>query len=217
MYTPFWYNQPNILIDKNSLFEIFPVKEYDTVRKLNAVLRFSIYYTIIVFLYNRSTNIFAVPVVTALITYFIWSKNSSIQINNLDTQLRNDDPNLISLQDHNIGCTLPNKHNPFMNTPFFDVAADKELPQSCTSYDNKGIQRKIEKEFDKGLYRNYTDIFGKENSQRQFFTVPGRQGIPDQSSFAHWLYRTPDTCKEGNSLACLSVGDGNGGGQGIPA
>jgi len=204
MYTPFWYNQPNILIDKNSLFEIFPVKEYDTVRKLNAVLRFSIYYTIIVFLYNRSTNIFAVPVVTALITYFIWSKNSSIKINNLDTQLRNDDPNLISLQDHNIGCTLPNKHNPFMNTPFFDVSADKELPQSCTSYDNKGIQRKIEKEFDKGLYRNYTDIFGKENSQRQFFTVPGRQGVPDQSAFAHWLYRTPDTCKEGNSLACLS-------------
>ena len=217
MYTPFWYNQPNILIDKNSLFEIFPIKEYDTVRKLNAVLRFSIYYTIIVFLYNRSTNIFAVPVVTAIVTYFIWSKNKTIQTDQIDTNLRNDVPNLISLQDHNIGCTIPNKHNPFMNTPFFDVAANKELPQSCTSYDNKGIQRKIEKEFDKGLYRNYTDIFGKENSQRQFFTVPGRQGIPDQSSFAHWLYRTPDTCKEGNSLACLSVGDGNGGGQGIPA
>ena len=63
MYTPFWYNQPNILIDKNSLFEIFPVKEYDTVRKLNAVLRFSIYYTIIVFMYNRNTNIFAVPLI----------------------------------------------------------------------------------------------------------------------------------------------------------
>ena len=49
MYTPFWYNQPNILIDKNSLFEIFPVKEYDMVRKLNAIMRFSFYYTIIVF------------------------------------------------------------------------------------------------------------------------------------------------------------------------
>ena len=133
-------------------------------------------------MYNRSTNIFAVPVVTALITYFIWSKNSSIQINNVDTQLRNDDPNLISLQDHNIGCTLPNKHNPFMNTPFFDVAADKELPQSCTSYDNKGIQRKIEKEFDKGLYRNYTDIFVK-NCSKTIFHGSGRQGIPDQSSF----------------------------------
>ena len=205
MYTPFWYNQPNILIDKNSLFEIFPVKEYDTVRKLNAVLRFSIYYTIIVFMYNRNTNIFAVPLITALVTFFIHKNNSSIQVNNLDTQLRNDIiNNEIVSGKHNLGCSLPTKDNPFMNTPFFDVAADKELPQSCTSYDNKGIQRKIEKEFDKGLYRNYTDIFGKENSQRQFFSVPGRQGVPDQSAFAHWLYRTPDTCKEGNKLACLS-------------
>ena len=156
-------------------------------------------------MYNRNTNIFAVPLITALVTFFIHKNNSSIQVNNLDTQLRNDIiNNEIVSGKHNLGCSLPTKDNPFMNTPFFDVAADKELPQSCTSYDNKGIQRKIEKEFDKGLYRNYTDIFGKENSQRQFFTVPGRQGVPDQSAFAHWLYRTPDTCKEGNKLACLS-------------
>ena len=216
MYTPFWYNQPNILYDTNYLFEFFPVKEYDIIRKLNAIVRLSIYYSILMYCYNKNTNIFAVPVVAGLVTYFMWKKNSSVQINNFDTQLRNDVPNLISLPEHNIGCKLPTKDNPFMNTPFFDVAANKELPKSCTSYDNKGIQRKIEKEFDKGLYRNYTDIFGKENSQRQFFSVPGRGGVPDQSSFAHWLYRTPDTCKEGNSIACMSVGDGNGGGQGIP-
>ena len=34
-----------------------------------------------------------------------------------------------SLNESDIGCTLPNKDNPFMNTPFFDVAADKELPK----------------------------------------------------------------------------------------
>ena len=204
MYTQFWYNKTAILYDKDYIFEFFPSREYDIVRKLNAILRFSIYYSIIMYFYNRNTNFFAIPLMTALITYFIWSNNKSIKNDKFSVDLKNDVPNLVTLKDHNLGCTLPNKDNPFMNTPFFDVAADKELPQSCTSYDNKGIQRKIEKEFDKGLYRNYTDIFGKENSQRQFFTVPGRQGIPDQSSFAHWLYRTPDTCKEGNSLACLS-------------
>ena len=213
MYTPFWYNHPNILYDKNYLFEIFPIKEYDLVRKLNAILRFSIYYSIIVYCYRRNTNIFAVPLITALVTYLIWKKNIGIQTDAFDTNLRNDAPNLVTLEDHNLGCTLPNKENPFMNTPFYDVAADKELPKSCTSYDNKGIQRRIEKEFDKGLYRNYTDIFGKENSQRQFFSVPGREGVPDQSAFAHWLYRTPDTCKEGNNLACLS-GAGTLGGAG---
>ena len=216
MYTSFWYNDPNVLYDKTYLFEIFPIKEYDTVRKLNAVIRFSIYYSILIYCYNRNTNIFAVPLITALVTYFIWKKTVDIQKDAFKTNLRNDIPSVIT-QDHNIGCQLPTKDNPFMNTSFVNVAADKELPKSCTSYDNKGIQRKIEKEFDKGLYRNYTDIFGKENSQRQFFSVPGRGGVPDQSAFAHWLYRTPDTCKEGNKIACLSVGDGNGGGQGIPS
>ena len=218
MYTPFWFNQPNILYDTNYLFEIFPVKEYDTIRKLNAVLRFSIYYSIISYLYNRDTNMFAIPIITAVVTYLIWKNNKEIQTDSFKTNLMNDIiPTPGQVQEHNIGCQLPTKDNPFMNTPFFDVAADKDLSKSCTSYDNKGVQRKIEKEFDKGLYKNYTDIFGKENSQRQFFSVPGREGVPDQSAFAHWLYRTPDTCKEGNGLACLSVGDGNGGGQGVPA
>ena len=60
MYTPFWFNQIDILYDKNYLLEIFPVKEYDLIRKLNAVFRFSIYYSLIVYFYNRSTNMFAV-------------------------------------------------------------------------------------------------------------------------------------------------------------
>ena len=161
---------------------------------------------------------FAIPIITAIVTYLIFKNNKEIQTDSFKTNLMNDIiPTHETIQEHNIGCQLPTKDNPFMNTPFFDVAADKDLSKSCTSYDNKGIQRKIEKEFDKGLYKNYTDIFGKENSQRQFFSVPGRDGVPDQSAFAHWLYRTPDTCKEGNGLACLSVGDGNGGGQGVPA
>lgn len=202
MYTPFWYNQPSILYERPYLFEIFPVKEFDNIRKLNAIVRFTIYYSIFVYIYNRDTNMFAVPVITALVTYLLWKNNSSLQKDETLTQLKNDVP--VIAESHNVGCQIPTKDNPFMNVPFYDVSADKELPKSCTSYDNKGVQRKIENEFDKGLYRNYTDIFRKENSQRQFFTVPGREGIPDQSAFAHWLYRTTDTCKEGNGLACLS-------------
>ena len=181
------------------------------VRKLNAIMRFSIYYTIIVYLYNKNTNIFAIPLIVGIVTYFIFKNNSSIQKENIMNNLKNDNtlyeeiPLDVSTLSHNVGCQIPTKDNPFMNTPYFDIAADKDLPKSCTSYDNKGIQRKIEKEFDKGLYKNYTDIFGKENSQRQFFSIPYRDGVPDQPAFAHWLYRTTDTCKEGNGLACLSV------------
>ena len=69
-------------------------------------------------------------------------------MNNLknDNTLYEEIPLDVSTLSHNVGCQIPTKDNPFMNTPYFDIAADKELPKSCTSYDNKGIQRKIEKE-----------------------------------------------------------------------
>ena len=47
MYTPFWYNQPSILYDRKYLFEFFPMKQYDLIRKLNAIIRFTIYYSLL--------------------------------------------------------------------------------------------------------------------------------------------------------------------------
>ena len=35
MYTPFWYNERDILYNKDYIFEFFPSKDYDIVRKLN--------------------------------------------------------------------------------------------------------------------------------------------------------------------------------------
>ena len=65
------------------------------------------------------------------------------------------------------------------------------------------------------MYRDVKDIFGKNNSQRQFYTVPGNQVPNDQGAFAQWCYGMPKTCKEGNPLACLND-MGNSGGPGPP-
>ena len=44
----FWYNNPNVLFDKKLIFDIFPHQNYGLDEKLNAILRFSIYYTLII-------------------------------------------------------------------------------------------------------------------------------------------------------------------------
>ena len=44
MSTPFWFDDIYILFDKNYLLEILPLREYDFNRKLNAALRFTLYY-----------------------------------------------------------------------------------------------------------------------------------------------------------------------------
>ena len=112
-------------------------------------------------------------------------------------------------------CRIPNKDNPFMNPTLSDYGSDKPpLPKSCPSYNNVGVQRRVEELFNEDLYRDVNDIFGKNNSQRQFYTVPGNQIPNDQHSFANWLYGTPSTCKEGNGIACLSDMGTTGGGGG---
>ena len=100
---------------------------------------------------------FAVPIITALVTYAIWYKHKDIQVSNMQNQLKNDVP--VTADPYNYNCNLPTRNNPFMNPSFMDVSADKPLPKACSSYDNKGIQRRLETNFNKGLYRNYTDIF----------------------------------------------------------
>ena len=87
-----------------------------------------------------------------------------------------------------------------MNPLLSDDIQNSKSP--CQSYNNKGIQRLIEKGFNNELYKDPNDIFDKNNSQRQFFTIPGREFMNDRDSYQKWLYQTPPTCKEGNGLSC---------------
>ena len=49
-----------------------------------------------------------------------------------------------------------------------------------------------------------TDVFGKTQSQRMFYTTPNTTIPNDQKSYREWLYKIPGlTCKEGNGEACL--------------
>ena len=62
------------------------------------------------------------------------------------------------------------------------------------------------------------DIFNNGNSQRQFFTVSGKDVPNDRDTFMKWCYQTPPTCKEGNGLQCAAnqAGEHRGLGSGPP-
>jgi len=122
---------------------------------------------------------------------------------------------LVKINDLETECRVPTKENPFMNPGINEFSNDEyRQPKSCPSYNNVGVQNRVEELFNEDLYRDVKDIFGKNNSQRQFYTVPGNQVPNDQASFAQWCYGTPPTCKEGNSIACLSDMGNSGGSTG---
>ena len=56
--TPFWIENISILYEKKYLFEILPYKTFNINRKLNSLLRLSIYYSIILYFINRNNYLY---------------------------------------------------------------------------------------------------------------------------------------------------------------
>ena len=208
--TPLWIDKFSILYEKKYLFEIIPSKGFDFNRKLNSLLRLSIFYSIIVFSFNRErSSVFYIPFVIGIMTYILSRKYSETYLNKVNTDLMNntsisEEDNSDMIQKLEGSCKIPSSNNPFMNPEIYDYNTTNNDFESCDSYNNKGIQREIDKHFNNDLYRDVNDIFGKSNSQRQFYTVPGNSIPNDQDTFAKWLYARPKSCKEGNGLQCAA-------------
>ena len=191
----FWYNNPYILIDKNYILDIFPHNNYSLEDKLNSIMRFSIYYSVICSIIKYKSNVnnklLVIPIVVGIITILVYKKSNHIYyINNI---------NNINNNDNNDNCRAPTKDNPFMNPLVSDFG--KETSPHCNYKDQK-----VDDYFHEDLFKDSNDIFNKKNSQRQFFTMPLNGTIPDQGKFANWLYKVPSTCKEGNAENCMNAG-----------
>jgi hypothetical protein len=101
-------------------------------------------------------------------------------------------------------CRKPTKDNPFMN-PNTTEYNNSDPPMAC-NVDDVDIKENMTKEFNKDLYRDIDDLWERNNSQRQFYTVPNTQIPNNQTEFAEWLYKIPETCKE-DQEKCLRYED----------
>ena len=58
--------------------------------------------------------------------------------------------------------------------------------------DLKTYKKDIDSKFNNNLYNDVDDLFGKNNSQRQFYTAR-TELIPDiEGNFKNWLYKPPN-------------------------
>ena len=197
MGSVFWKDDLSVLFQHNKILEIFPSKYYDMNRKLNSIVRLSFLYTIIMYIFKKDTKILLIPIIVLIITYGIYSKKGE--------KIDYSDPleDIISEYDKNSSCKIPTKDNPFMNTNITEYGK-QSVSKACPSYNNVGVQNRIDELYSDGLYKDFKDIFNKNTGDRQFMTMPNTQVPNDTDSYKNWLYGSPETCKEGNSLSCIN-------------
>jgi hypothetical protein len=208
MSTPFWFKDISILYDKNYLMEIIPKKEYDFNRKLNAVVRFTIYYGILLYIFKRDKNILCLPFITVVITVYLHkTSNNDKQDDNFKGLMNTKGSTNLSEIDMMIDeintdvYRIPEIDNPMMNQNTFDLYENKK---AIPTYNNPGVKRKVEETLDSQVFKDSNDLFNRRNSQRQWYTMPNTEAMNKQTEFAKWCYMTPPTCKEGNGLQCAN-------------
>ena len=99
--------------------------------------------------------------------------------------------------------TRPTARNPFMNVLLDELKYNPTRP-SADAVTDPNNQVILDDFFRVQWTSDPTDVFGRSQGQRQFYTMPSTSIPNDQGSFQNWLYLIPGkTCKEGNRDACI--------------
>lgn len=105
-----------------------------------------------------------------------------------------------------ISLRSPSLTNPFMNVP----VTDYDNVQLFTNYNRykeplvpskatEKIQQKVDNNFNYNLFQDAGSyFFNKDNSQRQWYSMPNGSVPNNQEGLANWLYSVPNNCKHGS-------------------
>jgi|UniRef100_A0A6C0IFT0 hypothetical protein len=108
--------------------------------------------------------------------------------------------------------TTPTSKNPFMNVLIDQIKYNPTRAAALSVLDPE-VTVTLDQFFKTNFTSDPTDVFGRSQSQRQFYVTPSTTVPNDVESYQNWLYRIPGkTCKEGGREAC-SMASGSAGSQ----
>ena len=168
-----WFNNPKIIFE--NLNEFFLDKDLKYNNNINALLRFSIYYSILIIFFNYDIRYLYLSLLLIIISYIFGKYNINENFKNIKY------------------CKRPTEDNPFMNLTIGDLITNTNTNEAC-KYDD--VKDEMRNKFRKNLFTDSSDIWGKYISDRNFYTMPSTEIINKQKEFAEWLYGDGGRCKK---------------------
>lgn len=179
------------------MYELIPSYDMTFKEKIIAIVNFILFFSLIASLVFRTIIFILFGLIISVLLYYVYLYNLEAK-KELKEKLELRDNAIIN----NSICVKPSKDNPFMNPNITDKNKNYDI-KAC-NVDNIKIRSEIDKFFKDPVYKDVIDIYDRNFSQRQFYTVPATTIPNDQSSFTHWLYHRDKTCKENNGNQCFN-------------
>lgn len=194
--TKIWYEDWHELYEQNQYLEVLPASNMSFEEQLNAIFRFFIYLGVILALVKMNYRYIFMIVFGGILTIILYEYEKSKRAR-AEKFLEDESIDVVN----NGLCTRSTVENPFMNPSIVDITENPTKAKACRVTAPE-VQEKIYDNFNARLFRDVNDVFDKNASQREFYTVPNTMIPNDQGAFAQWLYGTGKTCKEGNGMQC---------------
>jgi len=215
MTTPFWFNDPTILFNKESILQIWPTQQMTFETKLNAISRLVLFMSLLGFIFTRNSNLIIIGIVTLTIIFTLYklrkqsivkfkegfSVNSSIQpsVQPSTAPMTINPVTLESVLRSEFHPTT--KKNPFGNVLLTDIADNPNRKAAAPSFNPdvyEEITSSVKKQtqmlnFDiintnKQLYGDLYDSYTLDNSMMRFYSTANSRIENDQGAYAKYLF-----------------------------
>jgi hypothetical protein len=179
-----WIDNPAELFTKETWTKFVPTSSMDVPTAMNAIVRFTVYISVILFLGTQKTHyLLAIPLVLMLtviaVKLFPHPRNLEAFKDKV-TSVIND-------------YTYPSAKNPFMN-PLLTEILDNPNRAQAAPVTSKEVKKQIEESFKQtsDLYMDTSDKFDLAQGMRTFHTVQSGMIPNDQDGFLQFLAKGVD-------------------------
>lgn len=180
-----WFKNPSVLFDRDTWSRFVPTKDMTTSEALNSVVRFAVYFSVILyFASGNGSYLMAIPVVMA----------TTILLQNLFPNGKTIESFVTKEATKSENYTMPSAANPFMNVLLTDIQDDPERPDAAPT-NRRDVKAEVHKSFQKtsDIYMDTTDLFDQTQAMRTFHTIQSARVPNDLDGFKKWLAKGVDT------------------------
>ena len=166
--------------------------------KLLAIVNLIIFLSLVFSLIFKNFIFILLGIILLIFIFYIYLFDEEVKINTNETLSNRN----LAFYDNKI-CVKPSIDNTFMNPSIIDYKNSNNNIKACP-FDNKTISDNINNFFKEKVYKDVNDIYQRNFSERQFYTVPSTTIPNDRQSYEKWLYFRDKTCKENNGIQCYN-------------